>query len=232
MRTKLSLQLDGFRGFTLMELILAMAVAAILLVAINGVLFTAMRLRESTYAAVDQSLPVERTLSYLRRDLEGAMPPATNGVFSGDFRVGTVSSMGLNRPVNIELYTTTGALKVDEPWGDVQQVTYELRPSSDSSSPGKDLIRSVTRNLLAAIPPAPDDQRMMGGVENIEFSCYDGTEWRNDWDTTTTDTNLPVAVRVRIQMAGANPDSQTIEMVIPVDSQPRFGPATTDGNGS
>jgi type II secretory pathway component PulJ len=207
-----------------MELVLAVGITAMVLVAINGVFFSAIRLRESTSEAVEASLPTQQALAILRRDLEGAMPPTTNGVFCGGFRVGSVASTSLNQPVDIELYTTTGALHVNEPWGEVQRVTYELRLPADRSAPGKDLIRSVTRNVLATLTPLPDNQRMMGGVQRIEFLCYDGAQWRDYWDTTITDTNLPTAVRVRIQLAGNNggpADAQPIELVVPIDSQPR-----------
>lgn len=219
------------RAFTLIELILAIGITAIVLVAINAVLFSALRLRESTSNAVEASLPEQQALTTLRRDLEGMMPPNTNGVFSGSFKAGGVSSAGLNQPVDIELYTTTAALRANEPWGEVQRVTYELKPSGDPSAPGKDLIRSVTRNLLATVTPMPEDQRLMGGINNIEYSCYDGTQWRNYWDTTMTDTNLPGAVRVRIQLAGSD-NSQPIEMIVPVDAQPRHTPTITRATGN
>jgi type II secretion system protein J len=221
----------GSRAFTLIELILAIGVAAIVLVAINAVFFSAMRLRENTSNAVEASLPEQQALMLLRQDLAGIMPPNTNGVFGGSFKVGSVSSTGLNQPVDIELYTTTGALRANEPWGEVQRVTYELRTSADPSLPGKDLVRSVTRNLLATATVAPDDQPLMSGVNNVEYSCYDGTQWRNYWDTTMTDTNLPVAVRVRIQMAGQD-NAQPIEIVVPVDAQQRHTPTITTGTGN
>ena len=96
--------------------------------------------------------------------------------------------------------------------------------------PGKDLIRSVTRNLLSAATPDVDEQWMMSGVEKVEFLCYDGTQWSDAWDTTdatSVNTNLPLAIRVRIQLAGngANSDAssrlQPIEMLVPLDSQSR-----------
>lgn len=211
-------------GFTLIELILAVAVMAIVLVAINAVFFSAMRLRESTSEAVEASLPVQQALSIMRRDLANAMPPRTNGVFSGNFKAGNVSSLGLSQPVAIEFNTTTGALRADQPWGDVQRVTYELRPSANSSASGQDLYRSVTRNLLATIPPQPKDQWLLSGVLSLEISCYDGSQWRNYWDTSMTDTNLPVAVRVSIQLAdgnGGGGNSQPLEIVVPMDAQAR-----------
>ena len=214
----------------MVELILAVGVAAIVLAAINGVFFSAMRLRDNTTRAVEASLPMQHAVDILRRDLQNAMPPLTNGVFSGAFKAGQVLSTGLNQPVDLELCTTTGALKENEPWGEVQRVDYSLRLPADRSAAGKDLIRSVTRNLLSTVPATADDQWLMGGVESVEYACYDGSQWRGDWDSSMTDTNLPTAVRVRIRLAsapgGGAPDP--IEFTVPVDAQPRTLPTVTN----
>jgi type II secretion system protein J len=211
-------------AFTLIELILSIAIMAIVMIAINAVFFSAVRLRENTTEAVEESLPVQQALSTMRRDLQGAVAPSENGILTGDFKVGSVNSMGTSFPVDLELYTTTAVMRDNEPWGEVQRVTYGLRQSENRLAPGKDLIRSVTRNLLATMTPQPEDQWMMSGVESIEFSCYDGTQWRNDWDSTVTDTNLPNAIRVRILLASNNGNSgksRPIEMVVAIDSQSR-----------
>jgi type II secretion system protein J len=224
--------LNTVSAFTLIELILAIGVMALVLIAMNAVFFSALRLRASTDEAVDASLPPQQALGQLRRDLQGAVPP--NGTLSGSFKVGGVSSPGLGLPVDIEFCTTTGALRDNEPWGEVQQVTYALRLPGDRSLPGKDLIRSVLRNLLSVTTPQPEEQWMMGGVETLEILCYDGSQWRNYWDTTVTDTNLPMAVRVRIQLAGAagGAAGSTMELVVPIDSQSRTNlvSATTSGS--
>jgi len=219
-------------GFTLIELILAIGIMAVVLIAMNAVFFSALRLRDHTHYAVDEALPVERALSVLRRDLQGAVPP--NGTLSGDFKVGGVTSLGSSLPVDIELYTTTGSLLESEPWGEVQRVTYALRLPGDRSLPGRDLIRSVTRNLLATVTPQPEDQWMMGGIESVAFFCYDGSQWRSTWDTSTTDTNLPSAIRVQLQMAGnsSSPAESPVEIVVLVDAQSRTNQTSTTAGGS
>jgi type II secretion system protein J len=222
-------------GFTLIELMLAMGVCAIALAAINGVFFGALRLREATIRAVDEAAPAQLALTTLRSDLQSAMSPTTNGVMTGDFRVGDITSVGLNQNVSIELYTTTGALHENEPWADVQCVTYELRPSAGGAgNQGEDLVRSVTRNLLATITPVPEDQWMLGHVQSLTFDCYDGTQWRNSWDTTVSDTNLPIAVRVTIQLAGEGPGDprarEPIILTVPIDSQARTNQVPTAGS--
>lgn len=202
-------------GFTLLELVLALGVCAVIISAVGGVFYSAERLRDSSTRAVNDALPVWRALSVMKRDLQGVMVPSPDGILSGDFKAGDVTSPGLNQNVAIELYTTTGTLQPDKPWGDVQRVTYEVRPTT----PGKTLFRSVTRNLLANFEPDPDEQSLMDNVESVDFDCYDGVQWRSAWDTTLSDTNLPVAVRVRIQLAGDFQNRQPITLVVPLDSQ-------------
>jgi type II secretion system protein J len=208
-------------GFTLIEMILAIGVAAIVLITISAVFFAALRLRDATQTLVDNETPVDQTMAIMERDLACAVTP-TNGtskILSGDFRVGNIASTGIGEPVSIEMYTATGELSASEPWGDIQRVTYELRPPTNPNMPGSDLIRSVTRNLLAVATPDVEDEWMMGGVQSLTISCYDGSQWWPNWDTTgitSSNTNLPTAVKVDIQFAGNNA-AAPIEMVVPID---------------
>ncbi len=212
------------RAFTLIEMILAVGIAAIVLVAINAVFFAALHLRDVTQAAVDEATPVDLALTILRRDLQCAVPPEPNGVLTGDFKVGNVASLGTSLPVSAEMFTATGVLHENEPWGDIQRVTYELKDAADRNAAGKDLVRSVTRNLLTTTTPDLADQTLLSGVASLRFSCFDGTQWLDTWDTTdnsTSDTNLPTAVRVQIQMAGNDKNAPPIEILVPIDSQSR-----------
>jgi len=209
------------RGFTLIEVILAVGIMAIALGVIVGVFFSAIHLRDRTHAAVDTLLPVHQATTALRHDLQCVMKPG--GALAGAFKVGSVIVPNRSQPVAIDMHTATGALQVDHPWADIQDVTYELvQPAVRSPNGGSDLIRSVTRNLLCATAmPDVDDQFVLGGVQNIHFSCYDGTQWQDAWDTTDTNagtTNLPFAVRVQIQLVGASP-KEPIEVIVPLVSQ-------------
>jgi len=230
---KINLSNQVVNGFTLVEMILAVGVAALVMAVVGGVFFTALHVREVTQTAVDEASPVDQALAVMRRDLQCAVTP-TNGtskILSGDFRVGTLTSPGISQPVAIEMYSATGALRDGAPWGDIQKVTYELRDPTDRNEPGKDLYRTVTRNVMATTLPDMDDQWMLGGVRSIEFSCFDGSQWSDTWDTTgvtSINTNLPLAIRVRIQLAGNNPaNTAPIEMLVPIDSQSRTNAVLT-----
>ena len=224
-------------AFTLIEMILAIGVAAIVLVAVNAVLFTALHLRTATADLVDAASPVDQTVTFLRRDLQCVMTP-TNGTskfLSGSFKVGNVNSSGGGEPLAVEMFTATGALSSSSPWADVQRVTYGLK-NSPAGGAARDLYRSVSRNLLATATPDVTDQLMMSGVASIKFSCYDGARWSETWDTsdaTSLNTNLPLAVRVEIQMAGNNAaTTEPIKLVVPIDSVSRTNMVLAGATGS
>jgi type II secretion system protein J len=223
---------EAARAFTLIEAILALGISAIVLVAISGVFMGAMRLRERTFAAIDASLPVAQAMSTLRSDLQCAVGPSN--ILAGDFKCGA-GDMGLTMGVSaspgvgVDFFTSTGIINDDQPWGDIQEVFYELMPPTDRNQPGKDLVRYVNRNLLSAGTPAAEMQWLMGGVDTLQFDCYDGAQWRPNWDTSSTDTNLPTAVRVTIRLtANSGAGTDPIQMVVPIISQTRTNavPAT------
>ncbi len=203
-------------------MILAIGVASLVLVAANFVLFAALDLRDGTANMVDASTPVDSAVAFMKRDLANCVTP-TNGTskyLSGGFRAGNgISSAGVGEPVAIEMFTTTGALSESQPWGEIQRVTYQLKTPTTQGAIGRDLYRSVARNLLSFNAPTVEEQFMLGGVEDIKFAGYDGAQWQDVWDTSgmsSVNTNLPFAVKVTIQMAG-NRQAQPVEIVVPLD---------------
>jgi hypothetical protein len=203
-------------------MILAIGIASLVLIVTSTVLYTAFRLRDDTVAMVEAASPVDAAVSYIKRDLACAVT-TTNGtgkLLSGGFRVGdNLTSQGVNGGVSIEMFTATGTLSQNTPWGDIQRVTYELRLPANATAVGRDLYRTISRNLLTISTPDITDQLMLSGVARLKFSCYDGATWDDTWDTTSpmaTFTNLPNAVRVDITMAGRS-DLGPIEIVVPID---------------
>ncbi|MGA2853098.1 MAG: type II secretion system protein GspJ [Verrucomicrobiota bacterium] len=233
----MKIELNKMHAFTLIEMILAIGVAAMVLIAVNTALFASLRLRDATQNVVDAAAPLDQAVSYIRRDLQCVVTP-TNGtskVLSGSFRAGNVNSTGVPESAAVEMFTATGTLSANAPWADIQRVTYELKQPANRDAVGRDLYRSVVRNLLTLTTPDVQDQLMLSGVQDIKFTCYDGAVWQETWDTTgmtSTYTNLPLAVRVDIQMAGKNAaTAQAIELVVPIDAQVRTNMVlTTTGN--
>ena len=225
------------RAFTLLEVLIAMAAFAIVLGAINSVFYAALRLRNKTAESFDQSLALQHTVALLRNDIANLLPPG--GTLSGNLQTtpsttGSGTASGLNvsaasmalvaaasRPgqSSPEFYSTTAAIDETSPWSQVQRVSYYLTPSTNGL-PGRDLIRSVTRNLLPTFQEQPVQIPVLGGVDSIFFQFHDGSQWKDTWDSATeTASRLPTAVRVQIQMAAAERSKALpppIELVVPV----------------
>ena len=237
-------------GFTLLELLLAVAAFALVLAAINGVFYGALRLRNKTVAGFDDSLPLQQTLTMLRHDLANIVVPggtlsgtlqttANSGASSSSSSSSTSSGSSSSSSVSVSsgqsasynagmvlgqssptFYTATASLDETSPFSEVQKVSYQLVNSTNLTSRGRDLVRSVTRNLLASQQEQPVQQPLLTGVQSISFLFHDGAQWRDTWDSTTADSaRLPHAIKVKLQME-AELDARTvpapIELVVPL----------------
>ena len=216
-------------GFTLIEMLIAISIFSILLVAIHTVFYTALRLRNTTVESLEASLPQEQALNVIQHDLVNIVT-TTNGVFLGPLQT-TNPTNTLPDQIGPHFYTTGGELDGMVPWGNVEQIDYLLsQPTNGNRGPGRDLIRAVTRNLLPVTQlPQPDEKHaLLSGVQNLTFLYYDGTTWQPQWDT-TQQTNLPTAIKVQIQMAprpGVMARLQPLELVIPIDVLLNTNPVT------
>lgn len=213
-------------AFTLIEVLLAVGIFAIVLFAMNTVFFSALRLERATERVVDERQPLNQAFAVLRRDLLNAVQPLTNSTLlpRNFITGGRGGGLGSTDSGSLEFYTSTGLISADAPWGDVQKVRYELvAPQNPATSKGQELVRVVTRNILANTTEDEEEQFLMGNVESVEFLCYSGTDWRSTWDTSAADAGLPQAVRVRIQLATENPGAKVsrepLELLVPITTQ-------------
>ena len=198
-------------AFTLIEVLISIAVFAIIMVAISNVFFGALNLRRKTVESIDAAIPAEQALSIIRNDLMNIVPPPTNGgVFfatldttaantntSGD-SMPSQTQQGMNSPV---FTTSNGHVDDSTYWGDVQKISYYLANSTNGGV-GRDLIRNVTRNLLPVMQADNDPQPILNGVQSIFFYYHDGSQWKEIWTTNET-LRLPRAIKVQILMASA-----------------------------
>lgn len=218
-------------GFTLLELLLAVLVFAIVLGAMHVVLFSAFKLRNKTSDAIDRSLPLQQTLAIIRRDLGNLVPPG--GTFSGALQstptlTTTASDVSmsdtLSRQGSPQFYTAVGIVDDNAPWGEIERVSYYLAQPTNNT-PGLDLFRSVARNLLPVMQDETEDQFLMSGVDAITFQYYNGMSWQDTWDSTQVDSatgltnNLPSAIKLELQLHDENYAAGApapVELIVPV----------------
>jgi prepilin-type N-terminal cleavage/methylation domain-containing protein len=236
------------QGFTLLEVILAVVVFAIVLAAINSVLFVGLKVRATTAGSIERTAPLERATLIIKNDLASLVLPG--GTMSGTLQTtplgnntladGTTgptlaqqSAMlnqsgsgtpGLSSPL---FYVSTGIVDETTPWADIAQVYYYLAPPTNRATPGMDLYRSVTHNLLPVLPEEPVNQYLLSGVDTINFYFYQsGTgqinSWVDYWDSTIADpvtlqtNSVPRAIKVRLQLTSSGAARSPVEFVVPV----------------
>lgn len=219
------------QGFTLLEILIATAACAILLVALNSILFSAMRLRNEAVRRGDEVLARQRARAIIERDLR-------NGIVSGGVIADRLSSEplseGLGRADHLEITTTTGVIDAGAPWGDVQRVEYFLgEVATRTNSVGRALVRATRRNLLAAVEEEPALTPLLRGVRSFEVTFYDEGMgvWRDSWTYESEIGSLPAAIRVYVEF---EPDERKawrsfpLELVVPWVVQPAFATEETD----
>lgn len=214
-------------AFTLIELLLALVIFAVVLAAVSGVFHGAMRLRARTIDTLEAALPVEQALAVVRRDLAGIVLPT--GVLHSNLVVNAGSGAGAVQDTDMQIYTTaTAAPGGLGPWGGVQKVAYTLRaPTNAFGGPGRDLVRRICRNLLPTLQEEFEEQPLLAGVERIDFQFHDGLTWRTSWVSTNEASLLPRAVRFQLLLAprplpsgalpaGASLNRDPIQLVVPL----------------
>lgn len=204
-------------GFTLLEVILAMAVGAIVILAIQTVFFGALRLRNTSQQRMDRELAIHRALEVIKKDVSGLMLPG--GVLAADFQTSTSYTLNATVPgerISAEFFTNSGRIDASSPFADAQRVAYYLSP--DPQSGHFELVRSFSRNLLPVSEDQPEVQSLLPGVNSAFFDYFDGSGWTETWDSAVTST-LPSAVRFTLQLAeesATNTSSTTVEVVFPI----------------
>lgn len=207
-------------GFTLLELIIATAVGAVVLVVIQTTFFGALRLHNTTHARIAEDQALQRAVGIIRRDLAGAvLPGGTNGMAKDLSTSGQSLSLAdnLGERITPDIYTSSGRIDGWTPFADLQAVSYFLAPG-EGGGRGRNLIRAVTRNLLPVQEAQPEGQVILGDIESAAISFYDGNGWIESWESAESQT-LPVAFRftlARVPAGGAQATLAPVEIVVPV----------------
>lgn len=220
------------KAFTLIEVLLAVAIFAIVLGAINTVFYSALKLRNKTSELLDKSVPTEQAIKIIKRDLANLVPPS--GPLTGQLQSTPTTNAiaGVNGPI---FYCASGSIDEINPWPDIQKVAFTLVQSTNRFE-GYDLVRVVDRNVLAPTPSQPVSQKLMGGVDQIAFQFFDGSQWQSTWDSTLQTPALPKAIKMQIQLLqdrSVRASAQTpIEIVVPVMVEARTNSTTTSTNST
>ena len=222
------------QAFTLIELLMSLAVCAVILAAIYGVFSRAIHLRDNAMHRTRDVRVAARAAATLRNDLRNAL--VSGGTLAAALE-GSQQSHGGGFPGYLKFTATTAKDADDDIGGDVQEIEYYIaRDFEAADQKAGVLVRTINRDILNTTKQALPEERVLAGVESMDVSFYSGSAWKTSWEVTTDSKTLPEAVRVSIQsVADAEGHKPTpIEVIVPWTTQSAIetttSTTTTGGN--
>lgn len=193
-------------GFTLLEVLIAVALLALLSAALYGTYFSVIRGSETARERTEPLRDARVTLDLLRRELSSVYYRKSNARLQ--FIVEDRDNFG--KPASVLYFT---ALTVPRPGSvpssDVMAARYRLvRDDKD-----KLLLSRETQDLYLDLKTRP--YPLTGEIEGFLIECYNGKDWVRSWDTRLNG-NLPKAVRVTLQMKGYREKPEVFTAIVSV----------------
>jgi general secretion pathway protein J len=205
------------RGFSLLELLLAMGMAAMLALSLYMAMNVTIRARRSAFASLEPSRAGAAAIDLVQRDFESVPPPT--GTLSGPF-YGEHQAAGSGDNDSVE-FCSIGADPIEGDPADASPLAEGVRRiefyvTTDGPQPA--LVRRVTRNLMPASEPYAEEEILARGVRSFSLRYFDGTSWQESWDSTTLDDSLPFAVAITLEMGDARSDTtgHRVTRVVPL----------------
>ncbi len=196
-------------AFTLIELILSMAIAAGLAAALYRSMSTVWRAKQIAEAATEPARAGAIALDLIAKDLSSVPPPASsdattltlNGSFVGTHQGGATGANGSAGGTDDLYFRTIGR---DEPADEsdplcegVRAIEYLVR----NDGPDSVLVRRVTHNVLSTTEQPGEDEVLCRNIRSFTLRYFDGTDWQTDWDSTQLGDVLPAAVEITLDIA-------------------------------
>jgi type II secretion system protein J len=191
-------RIDSFRGFTLLELLVAMSLMVVAASCLYTALYTGFRARRSATAAVEPTAQALNAIELLKQDVVGVIP--IDGVLADSFiGVNSRGSKG-NAADSVTFYTTQAYAEDNELVGGISKIELVLEEDTDEGRENFRLVRKITRNLLSPRNVDPEEQVLCRNVKSLDLRYFDGDAWYDEWDSTADSNSLPLAMEVEIEV--------------------------------
>jgi len=194
-------------AFTLLEMLLALAMMSMLAGSLYTSLHIAFRSRDTALRAIEPARRCELAIELLRPAVASALPPT--GILAGAFTGTDESGDDGEDADSLLLHARVSRGEAIGTAPGVAKVEIALSELDDGSRWA--LVRRTTDNLLAPETPEPDEQILCRDVAALNFRYFDGTGWADSWQSGTMGNALPLAVEVTLTLAPTEEDSEDAE---------------------
>jgi type II secretion system protein J len=183
-------------GFTLIEIVLAVALVALVMVVVYGVLISTIQAAERVDELTHGSEIGPAILGQIREDVAAAFLPGNDQ----DYFVGQERS-GRDR---LDFVSSTAVFASETPMSQpavhtVNEIGYQVK---EGSSPEEGLV------LYRRVDPFIDAEPLRGGrltalaekVTSFKVAYWGGADWQPAWVSSKQENKLPPAIRVELKL--------------------------------
>jgi general secretion pathway protein J len=181
------------KGFTLLEILIAVVLLGILSAALYGSYFTVLRARESVVEGMESRRELGNTLDLIRREFASA-------AYSRDdkrLRFVVEDRDNFGKPASsLELTTLTTAATAGRVESGVNSIRYRLVEKEK-----KYILTRREQDVFFSYPDS-NGYPQMERISSFLVECFDGSKWVKSWDTALNG-SLPQMIRITVQVEEA-----------------------------
>ncbi|HET8759664.1 MAG TPA: type II secretion system protein GspJ [Nitrospiria bacterium] len=200
-------------GFTLLEVVVAIGILAVVMTIVYGAFSRSMDVTRETAEVTDRVRQVQIVTERLVDELSAAYwIDEKRARFVGTKDTTSSEDARLDRLV----WSTFAHRRYvgDSPESDVAELTYRVEPSPETTT-GR-LMRDELINPLAAASWATHSDELADGVSEFRLRYLSGGEWVDEWDGAQRK-GLPEAVEVTVALAGSGTaPAERVRTIVPL----------------
>lgn len=193
------------KGFTLIEMLLALTLLAVIAAALYGTFFSISRARDAAAEASEQRRELRSTIDLLRREISSVLyrsndPRLSFVVEDRDLFGAPASTLAMSVIAPFPAGST--------PSSDMQFV--EFKPVDRE---GKLVLSRSARELFATAEPLRYPQ--MEELKGFLVECLSNGKWVRSWDCPKINPNLPERVRITLIVREGEADAPYTAEIVP-----------------
>lgn len=204
------------RGFTLMEVVIAIAITAFIGVVIGVSFNTTIVNKEIVEGQAEHYRMLRATMSRMVREIGAAYvsdrydPKRYRDAFDRPTNfVGTRDKLLFTSLAHQRLYA-------DAKESDQMVVEYSLKTSSDSKARGRnDLVRRQKVQLEERMERGGSEDVLFEGAKKLEFQYWNSErkQWEDEWDTRRAERKSILPTRVKITLTAVDDSGKEVKYV-------------------
>lgn len=175
------------KGFTLLEVLVALAVGSLVLLAVTTTLFSLNRAHQQVSERMEQQRSLRNTVDLLRRELSSAIFRPNDKLLR--FQVQDRDFYG--KPAST-LQLATLSAPLDSAASDQQVVLYQPEQQQEHIR-----LTRASRDYFQADSIKPNPYPLLEQLDGFLVECYDGSKWVKTWDS-ELNRSLPKQVRITV----------------------------------